>query len=35
MNEKNEKEMKEARKELINLYSILKPRKLEEVKFIS
>ena len=32
MQEKNEKEIKEAKKKLIDLYLILKPRKLEDVK---
>ena len=32
MQEKNEKEINEAKKELIDLYLLLKPRKLEEVK---
>ena len=32
MKEKNENEIDEAKKELINLYLILKPRNLEEVK---
>ena len=32
MQEKNEKEINEAKKELIDLYLILKPRKVEDVK---
>ena len=32
MQEKYEKEINEAKKELIDLYLILKPRKLEDVK---
>ena len=32
MQEKNEKEINEAKKELIDLYLLLKTRKLEEVK---
>ncbi len=34
MLEKNEKEINEAKKELINLYLILKPRKGEDVNII-
>ena len=34
MQENIEKELKEAKKELINLYLLIKPRKIEDVKYI-
>ena len=34
MKENIEKELKEAKKELINLYLLIKPRKIEDVKYI-
>ena len=34
MQENFEKELKEAKKELINLYLLIKPRKIEDVKYI-